>query len=127
MAVYTDISGEQLAEFVARYDIGTVLSFKGIAEGVENSNYHLRTSQGRFILTIYEKRVDPADLPFFLGLMEHLGSRGLQCPRPVAARDGAARSSRLGGVSCGPARTRCRSGRGPDAPAGPGEIRRRPR
>jgi homoserine kinase type II len=90
MAVYTSIDEAELHAFLEDYELGSLVGFEGIREGVENSNYHLRTSQGRFILTIYEKRVDPADLPFFLGLMEHLGSRGLQCPRPVAARDGAA-------------------------------------
>jgi homoserine kinase type II len=88
VAVYTEISGEQLAEFVAGYDIGTVLSFKGIAEGVENSNYLLVTDRGPYILTLYEKRVDPADLPFFLGLMNHLAARGEKCPIAVADRSG---------------------------------------
>lgn len=88
MAVYTEISGEQLAEFVARYDIGTVLSFKGIAEGVENSNFLLVTERGPYILTLYEKRVDPKDLPFFLGLMNHLAAKGERCPTAVADRNG---------------------------------------
>lgn len=90
MAVYTDISGEQLSDFVRSYDIGEVLSFKGIAEGVENSNFLLVTDRGPYILTLYEKRVDPSDLPYFLGLMEHLASRGLRCPLPVRDRDGSA-------------------------------------
>jgi homoserine kinase type II len=88
MAVYTEIADQELADFVASYDIGRVLSCKGIAEGVENSNYLLRTEKGPFILTLYEKRVDPLDLPFFLGLMEHLAARGLTCPLPVHDRDG---------------------------------------
>lgn len=88
MAVYTDISDEELEAFVAGYDIGSVLSCKGIAEGVENSNFLLHTSAGNFILTLYEKRVNPADLPFFLGLMEHLAERGLGCPLPVHDRAG---------------------------------------
>ncbi len=89
MAVYTEVSDEELASFVAGYDIGTVMSFKGIAEGVENSNFLLHTTGGHFILTLYEKRVNPGDLPFFLGLMEHLADAGLGCPLPVHARDGA--------------------------------------
>ncbi len=90
MAVYTDVSDEELAAFVARYDIGGVLAAKGIAEGVENSNYLLHTEQGFYILTLYEKRVKEEDLPFFIGLMEHLAARGLTCPLPVKDRAGSA-------------------------------------
>ncbi|HTZ80571.1 MAG TPA: homoserine kinase [Stellaceae bacterium] len=90
MAVYTDVGDEELAAFIAAYDLGEVVSCKGIAEGVENSNYLLRTERGTFILTLYEKRVDPADLPFFIALMEHLASHGIACPTPVKARDGVA-------------------------------------
>ncbi len=90
MAVYTEVSDEDLKAFVAAYDIGDVVSFKGIAEGVENSNYMLQTDKGPYILTLYEKRVNPAELPFFLGLMEHLARAGVQCPVPLKARDGAA-------------------------------------
>ena len=90
MAVYTDVPDDELAAFVARYDIGSVLAAKGIAEGVENSNYLLHTEQGFFILTLYEKRVKEEDLPFFIGLMEHLAARGLNCPLPVKDRAGAA-------------------------------------
>jgi homoserine kinase type II len=99
MAVYTEVSDEDLMAFVARYDIGEALSCKGIAEGVENSNFLLTTSTGPFILTLYEKRVNPDDLPFFLGLMEHLAARGVPCPQPVAGRDGVA----LGELSGKPA------------------------
>jgi homoserine kinase type II len=88
MAVYTEVTDEALAEFLTRYDIGGMVAFRGIAEGVENSNYALKTTQGDFILTLYEKRVDAADLPWFLGLMEHLAAQGLSCPLPVRARDG---------------------------------------
>jgi homoserine kinase type II len=90
MAVYTEVSDEGLIAFVAEYDIGEVLSCKGIAEGIENTNYLLATGAGTFILTLYEKRVDPKDLPFFLGLMEHLAARGVPCPVPVKGRDGQA-------------------------------------
>ncbi len=83
MAVYTEVSDDELARFVARYDIGSLLSFKGIAEGVENTNYLVHTTVGTFILTLYEKRVAVEDLPFFLGLMEHLSARGVTCPLPV--------------------------------------------
>ncbi len=88
MAVYTDVSADDLARFIARYDIGELLSYKGIAEGVENSNFLVHTSAGNFILTLYEKRVAEADLPFFLGLMEHLAARGLNCPQPVKNKEG---------------------------------------
>lgn len=90
MAVYTDVSDEELADFLTRYDIGALVSCKGIAEGVENSNFLLGTDAGRFILTLYEKRVNEADLPFFLGLMDHLAGRGITCPQPVRDRDGQA-------------------------------------
>lgn len=90
MAVYTEISDEELASFVAGYDIGSVVSCKGIAEGVENSNFLIDTTEGRYILTLFEKRVNPDDLPFFIGLMGHLATRGLVCPQPVRDRDGRA-------------------------------------
>ena len=90
MAVYTDFSDEEFDAFMAGYDLGPVLSVKGIAEGVENSNYLLATERGQFILTLYERRVEPADLPFFLGLMEHLAGRGISCPVPVHDRSGRA-------------------------------------
>jgi homoserine kinase type II len=89
MAVYTEVTDDELSEFLKRYDIGAVRSFKGIAEGVENSNYLLHVDAGFFILTLYEQRVRETDLPFFLGLMEHLAARGFSCPQPVKARDGA--------------------------------------
>ena len=90
MAVYTQVADDELAAFLDAYDIGALVSYKGIAEGVENSNYFLQTERGSFILTLYEKRVDPADLPFFLGLMDHLAARDIVCPTPIHARDGAA-------------------------------------
>jgi homoserine kinase type II len=88
MAVYTDVSADDLTPFLKSYDIGEVLSYKGIAEGVENSNFLLHTTGGYFILTLYEKRVAEADLPFFLALMEHLAARGITCPQPVRNRKG---------------------------------------
>jgi homoserine kinase type II len=90
MAVYTEVTDDALAAFLADYDIGSMVAFRGIAEGVENSNFSLRTTTGDFILTLYEKRVDPAELPWFLGLMEHLAKRGIVCPLPVHGRDGVA-------------------------------------
>ncbi len=88
MAVYTDVAAEELAAFLADYDIGELLAYKGIAEGVENSNFLVHTSRGYFILTLYEKRVAAEDLPFFLALMEHLHARGITCPQPVKTRRG---------------------------------------
>lgn len=90
MAVYTEINDDELEAFLALYDIGRLLSLKGIAEGVENSNFLLHTDKGAYILTLYEKRVAAGDLPFFLGLMEHLAARGISCPLPVKARSGTA-------------------------------------
>ena len=88
MAVYTEVPDDALHRFIASYDLGKITSFKGIAEGVENTNYLLHTETGPFILTLYEKRVVRADLPFFLGLMEHLAAHGLNCPLPVRDRHG---------------------------------------
>jgi homoserine kinase type II len=87
MAVYTDVAADELAELLKNYELGELLSYKGIAEGVENSNFLLHTSSGYFILTLYEKRVAKSDLPFFLGLMTHLASRGISCPQPVKDRN----------------------------------------
>ena len=88
MAVYTDVSDQELEGFIASYDIGTLTSFKGIAEGVENSNYLIHTDASPFILTLYEKRVRSEDLPYFLSLMEHLAAAGITCPLPVRDREG---------------------------------------
>ncbi|PDT02169.1 homoserine kinase [Rhizobium chutanense] len=99
MAVYTDIAEDDLKWFLTEYDAGSLLSYKGIAEGVENSNFLLHTSKDPLILTLYEKRVEKTDLPFFLGLMQHLSARGLSCPLPLPRRDGAL----LGSLSGRPA------------------------
>jgi homoserine kinase type II len=90
MAVYTEVSDEALVAFLADYAIGGLVAFRGIAEGVENSNYALRTEAGDFILTLYEKRVERGELPWFLGLMAHLAGHGIPCPLPVHGRDGVA-------------------------------------
>ncbi|MEM6555394.1 MAG: homoserine kinase [Pseudomonadota bacterium] len=90
MAVYTNVSDDALAAFLAEYDLGEALAFKGIAEGVENSNYYLETTEGRFILTLFEKRTKPADLPYFIALKQHLAANGFSCPLPVTATDGKA-------------------------------------
>jgi homoserine kinase type II len=88
MAVYTEVTDEALAAFLRLYDIGRMVAFRGIAEGVENSNYALKTTEGDFILTLYEKRVNTEELPWFLGLMEHLAAQGLACPLPVRGKNG---------------------------------------
>ena len=91
MAVYTEVSDDDLKALSAAYNIGEIVSCKGIAEGVENSNFLIETTSGRYILTLYEKRVDPKDLPFFLGFMEHLAKAGcVACPVPIRGRDGEA-------------------------------------
>jgi len=84
MAVYTHVSAEEMADFLSRYDAGELVSAKGIAEGVENSNYLIDTSAGRYILTLYEKRVDERDLPFFMALLDHLPTAACPSPAPFA-------------------------------------------
>ncbi len=101
MAVYTQISDEELIAFLADYDLGRLLSCKGIAEGVENSNFYLHVLAGNFILTLYEKRVAEADLPFFLGLMGHLSRAGV----PVRCRSAIAPALRSAGSPEGPRRS----------------------
>ncbi|WP_113169727.1 homoserine kinase [Agrobacterium sp. fls2-241-TYG-188a] len=88
MAVYTDISEDDLKDFLGQYDVGELTSYKGIAEGVENTNFLLHTTRDPLILTLYEKRVEKSDLPFFLGLMQHLFAKGLSCPLPLPRNDG---------------------------------------
>lgn len=88
MAVYTEIDDDDLVGFMADYGVGEVLSCKGIAEGIENSNFMVTTTSGPYILTLYEKRVEIDDLPFFLGLMDHLAAHGIPCPVPVRTRTG---------------------------------------
>jgi homoserine kinase type II len=88
MAVYTHVSSEEMEALLSRYDAGRLVSAKGIAEGVENSNYLVDTTSGRFILTLYEKRVDAGDLPFFLSLLDHLADRGQHVPRALKDRTG---------------------------------------
>jgi homoserine kinase type II len=96
VAVYTDVSEPELDAFLLQYDIGDAEALKGVAEGVENSNFLLTTTKGQYFLTLYEKRVDPKDLPFFLGLMDHLSNRGINCPQPIKGRDGNAIRSLAG-------------------------------
>ena len=100
MAVYTPVSAAALAEFLTRYDVGTAVSCKGIAEGVENSNYLVDTTRGRFILTLYEKRVAADELPYFLALMTHCADAGLPVPRPIADRAGVALQTLEGRPAC---------------------------
>lgn len=100
MAVYTQISAEQLALFLARYDVGTLISAKGIAEGVSNSNYLVETTAARFVLTLYERRIKDADLPFFIALMEHLAIAGMPVPRPIRDRSGQALQRLEGRAAC---------------------------
>lgn len=88
MAVYTNVSDHQLNAFLSAFDLGEPKSFKGIAEGVENTNFLLETEKGRYILTLYEKRVNKNDLPFFLDLIDHLSNSGIICPTPLRDNDG---------------------------------------
>lgn len=100
MAVYTHVDPDDLSALVARYDIGTVASCKGIAEGVENSNFLLETTGGRFILTLYEKRVSEDDLPFFVSLLDHLAGRGCPVPAMIEDRSGCAIQTISGRAAC---------------------------
>jgi len=100
MAVYTHVSAEEMERLLARYEVGTLVSAKGIAEGVENSNYLVDTTAGRFILTLYEKRVDAGDLPFFLALLDHLADKGIAAPPAIKDRDGQAIQTVGGRPAC---------------------------
>ncbi len=100
MAVYTQVPAEELGALLARYDAGALVSAKGVAEGVENSNYLVDTDRGRFILTLYEKRVDAGDLPFFLALLDHLAVRGSPVPRAIADREGVQVQQAAGRPAC---------------------------
>ncbi len=100
MAVYTEITDDEAEAFLVDYELGGISALKGIAEGVENSNYFLLTDRGQFILTLYEKRVDEADLPFFIALLDGLVEQGIPCPKPVRARDGKALRRLAGRPAC---------------------------
>ena len=101
MAVFTPVSAEALADFLTRYDLGTATTFKGIAEGVQNSNFMLDTDRGeRLFLTLYEDRVAAADLPYFLALTTHLADKHLPVPRPVTDRGGRALQLLCGRPAC---------------------------
>ncbi|WP_164116168.1 homoserine kinase [Sphingorhabdus sp. Alg239-R122] len=100
MAVYTQVSAEDMAAFLSRYSVGQLRSFKGIAEGVENSNYLVETETGRYILTLYEKRVNPDDLPFFISLLDHLAGKGMPVPRAIADNDGMQLQELAGKPAC---------------------------
>ncbi|KAB7648512.1 homoserine kinase [Polymorphobacter fuscus] len=100
MAVYTPVTATDLAGFLTRYDCGRATSFKGIAEGVSNSNFLVDTTSGRYVLTLYERNIDANDLPWFLSLMTHLADKGLPVPRPIADRDGHALQTLNGRAAC---------------------------
>lgn len=100
MAVYTEVADDELDAFMAPYGLGEVTSCKGIAEGVENSNFLVTTTTGPYILTLYEKRVAEADLPFFIGLMQHLHDKGISCPLPVPTEDGETLRKLAGRPAC---------------------------
>lgn len=100
MAVYTHVSAEDISAFLSRYDAGELRVAKGIAEGVENSNYLIETTTNRFILTLYEKRVDEKDLPFFIALLDHLGAKGCKVPRFIPDQSGERLQSLAGRPAC---------------------------
>ena len=106
MAVYTSLGGEDLAALIAHYDVGDLVSAKGIAEGISNSNWLIETrgrdgAGGRFILTMYERRIDLSELPFFLALLDHLAARGCAVPAAAVAVAGAASAGLTSGLGCG--------------------------
>ena len=88
MAVYTKLSENELKEFFSKYNLGKLLNYKGIKEGIENTNYFIQTDKGKFILTLYEKRVDEKDLPFFIGLMRNLFDKNFPSPEPIINKNG---------------------------------------
>jgi homoserine kinase type II len=88
MAVYTQVAQDDLVSFLEDYNLGRLVSYEGIEQGVENSNFHLFTDKGRYILTLFEKRVEAADLPFFFSFTDHLAGRGIHCPQAIPGRDG---------------------------------------
>ena len=88
MAVYTKLSENNLKDFFSKYNLGKLLKFKGIQEGIENSNYFVKTDSGKFILTIYEKRVEAKDLPFFMGLMKNIFNENFPSPEPIINKNG---------------------------------------
>ena len=88
MAVYSPVNKNELEIFLEQYDIGTLLKFDGILEGIENTNYKIITTQNTYILTIFEKRVDEEDLPFFINLKNHLVKKNFLCPKPISSKTG---------------------------------------
>ena len=88
MAVYTKLSEEKLKTFFSKYNLGKLLNYKGIKEGIENTNYFIETEKGKFILTLYEKRVEEKDLPFFIGLMKNLFDKNFPSPHPMQKNNG---------------------------------------
>ena len=100
MAVYTEVPAEALEAFLSRYETGALVSAKGIAEGVSNSNFLIETETARYILTLYERRIDLSDLPWFIALMEHLADAGQPVPCPIRDRSGAAIQQLVGKTAC---------------------------
>jgi len=88
MAVYTKLSKIELNEFFTKYDLGKLLKYEGIKEGIENTNYFIQTEKGKYILTLYEKRVEEKDLPFFIGLMKNLYDKKFPSPKPIINKNG---------------------------------------
>ena len=101
MAVYTKLSEKELKEFFTKYDLGNLLNYKEIKEGIENTNYFIQTEKGKFILTLYEKRVDEKDLPFFISLMKNLFDNNFPSPKPIINRNGNYISEVAQKKSCG--------------------------
>ena len=88
MAVYTKLSKNELVDFFSKYNLGKLLNYKEIKEGIENTNYFVQMEKGKFILTLYEKRVEEKDLPFFIGLMKNLFDKNFPSPEPIINKNG---------------------------------------
>ena len=88
MAVYTKLEKEEIDNFFSKYNLGKIYDYHGIKEGIENTNYLIKSEKGKFILTLYEKRVDASDLPFFMGLMKNLHDSKFKCPEPIINKNG---------------------------------------
>ncbi len=88
MAVFTKLEKQEIEDFLKEYSIGNLVSYEGIVEGIENTNYRITTNNHDYILTVFEKRVNPEELPFFMNLQRDLVTHGFECPLPIENNNG---------------------------------------